>query len=282
MSQNVMGYYAPLPAPVAPVAPPPPPPPAPYGNAGPVTAWSTTPTAPGQQPIATWDTFVPTSAADPYVAGMRTSASGLAALTGASAAATNAKWGAMMAARKGAGLAKSSKTLVAAGRNAASKQAYMSGKMAIGGAKTAVKSPGLFGAFRHTFLSLGNVARAVGGAAIIAVPLSLITNFLDFQAGKITEQQRNALIVADIGGYTVTGASASLIGGFVGTTFLGPMVGTAVGVAAGFGLGWVYEKFVRPRWGEMVRNALYATPTAPPPVVTPPAPTPVMPYPLPK
>lgn len=280
MSQNVMGYFAPPPAPVAPVAPPPPP--SPYGAAGPVPtapygAYSTTPTVPGQQPVATWDTWVPTSQADPYVAGMRTSASGLAALTGAAKAATNAKWGAMMAARKGAGLAKASKTLMAAGRNAASKEAYMSGKMAIGGAKTAVKSPGIVGAFRHTFLSVGNIARAIGGAAIVAIPLSLITNFLDFQAGKITEQQRNALIVADIGGYTVTGASASLIGGFVGTTFLGPMVGTVVGVAAGFGLGWVYEKFIRPRWGEMVRNALYAQPT-PPPVVTPP----VDPYPLPK
>ena len=157
----------------------------------------------------------------------------------------------------------------------------MSGKMAIGGAKTAVKSPGIGAAFRNTFLSVGNVARAIGGAAIIAVPLSLITNFLDFQAGKITEQQRNALIVADIGGYTVTGASASLIGGFVGTTFLGPMVGTVVGVAAGFGLGWVYEKFIRPRWGEMVRNALYAQPV-PPPTITPPPTDPVLPYPLPR
>ena len=279
MSQNVMGYFAPPPAPVAPVAPPPPAP-LPYGSAGtnPYTTYSTTPTVPGQQPVATWDTWVPTSQADPYVAGMRTSASGLAALTGAATAATNAKWAAMMAARKGAGLAKSSKTLMAAGRNAASKNAYMSGKMAIGGAKTAVKGPGIVGAFRHTFLSVGNIARAIGGAAIIAVPLSLITNFLDFQAGKITEKQRNALIVADIGGYTVTGASASLIGGFVGTTFLGPMVGTVVGVAAGFGLGWVYEKFIRPRWGELVHNALYATPVAPPPVV----PDPVSPYPLPK
>ncbi len=280
MSQNVMGYFAPPPAPVAPLAPPPPP--LPYG-AGPVAApygaYTAAPTVPGQQPVATWDTWVPTSHADPYVAGMRTSASGLAALTGAAKAATNAKWAAMLAARKGAGLAKTSKTLLAAGRNASSKQAYMSGKMAIGGAKTAVKGPGLMGAFRHTFLSVGNIARAIGGAAIIAIPLSLITNFLDFQAGKINEQQRNALIVADIGGYTVTGASASLIGGFVGTTFLGPMVGTVVGVAAGFGLGWVYEKFIRPRWGEMVRNALYATPVAPPPVVTP---TPVDPYPLPK
>lgn len=276
MSQNVMGYFAPPPAPVAPVAPPPPP--TPYGNAGPATtAWTTTPTAPGQQPVATWDTWVPTSHADPYVAGMRTSASGLAALTGAAKAATNAKWNSMMAARQAAGLAKTSKTLQTAGASAASKATYMSGK-GFGAAKAAVKSPGIASAFRHTFLSVGNIARAIGGAAIIAVPLSLITNFLDFQAGKITEQQRNALILADVGGYTVTGASASLIGGFVGTTFLGPMVGTVVGVAAGFGLGWVYEKFIRPRWGEMVRNALYATPVTPPPVVTPP----VTPYPPPK
>jgi hypothetical protein len=119
---------------------------------------------------------------------------------------------------------------------------------------------GVGSAFRHTFLSIGNVARAIGGAAIVAVPISLITNFLDYQSGKINEQQRNALIVADTAGYTATGATATLVGGAVGSTFLGPVIGTMVGVGAGFALGWVYEKFIRPQWGRMVQSAIYDRP----------------------
>jgi hypothetical protein len=164
------------------------------------------------------------------------------------------------------------KTLYAASKSTAAKETYMAGKT-FGAAKAGVKGPGLLGAFKGTFLSVGNIARAVGSAAIFAVPIAVVTNFLDYQAGKITEQQRNALIVADVGGYTATGATSSLIGGFVGS-LAGPMVGTVVGVAAGFGLGWVYEKYIRPRWGDMVRNALYAQ--------QPVTPTPVNPYPPPK
>lgn len=283
-SSQAMGYFAP-PAPMGPpppMAPPPPAPPVPvmpasaYGAAGPIT-YTPTPTVPGQQPVATWDTWVPTSQADPYVAGMRTSGSALAALIGAPKAAINAKWNGMLNARRAAGLTKMNKTLSAASKSQSAKETFMAGKT-FGAAKASVKGPGLLGAFRGTFLSLGNIARAVGSAALFAVPIAVVTNFLDFQAGKINEQQRNALIVADVGGYTATGATSSLIGGFVGT-LAGPMVGTIVGVAAGFGLGWVYEKYIRPRWGDMVRNAMYATqPVVTPPIVTPP----YNPYPPPK
>jgi uncharacterized membrane protein len=95
--------------------------------------------------------------------------------------------------------------------------------------------------------------------------MSIITNFMDWKAGKVNAQQRNSLMIADAVGYTATGASATLIGGAIGSTFLGPGVGTVLGIAAGFGLGWVYEKFIRPQFGQMVGQALYPTvPTQPP------------------
>jgi hypothetical protein len=234
-------------------------------------AWQASPAFPGQQPVATWDTWVPQETTDPYVAGMRTSASALAAITGVSKMAVGARFEVAKALKLG-GARVSSSAARFAGRSTSAAR-LPKGMQA---AKTfAQKSQytqsvraGVGSAFRHTFLSIGNVARALGGAAIVAVPIALVTNFLDHQAGKITEQQRNALILADTAGYTVTGATATLVGGAIGSTFLGPVIGTVVGVGAGFALGWVYEKFIRPQWGRMVQSAIYEVP-APSPVTDP-------------
>lgn len=232
--------------------------------------YSATPYYPGQQPVAQSDTWVPTSNADPYVAGMRTSASGMVAFAGASRAAINARFSSMLSARAVASKASIS-AANRAGRSIGRMQKMTKGMAA---AKTsAAKSAftdgvnvGVGGAFRHTFLSLSNVAKAIGSSAIVAIPMALITNYLDFSAGKITKEQRNALFVADSVGYTATGATATLVGGALGSTFLGPIVGTVVGVGAGFALGWVYEKYIRPRWGKWVHDSMYAQPVAPTPV----------------
>lgn len=145
---------------------------------------------------------------------------------------------------------------------------------------------------RRSFFSIGNVSRAVGFSALTAIPIAAITNFLDFQAGKINAKQRNSLILADAAGYTVSGAGATLLGGAVASTALGPFLGTLVGIGAGFLFGNVYERFIRPKAGAVAANALYpgqadavppaagAAPAAPvaadptPPVgTTPPAPS---------
>lgn len=254
--------------------------PAPLGGAD---AFTTAPAMAGRQPVAVWDTWVPTSAADPYVAGMRTSGSALAATTGASAAAVNARFAVAKGLKLG-GARVSASAARFAGRATPAAQLPQGMKVASSVAQKAQFTQGVHvgvgSAVRHTFLSVGTVARAVSGAAVLAVPISLVTNFLDFQAGKINAQQRNVLIVADIAGYTVSGATATLVGGAVGSTLLGPVIGTAVGMAAGFGLGWVYEKYIRPRWGEWVRSALYGpvqppmTPPVGPPLVDLPQPSP--------
>lgn len=257
---EVMGYYNTATTPTVPtvaVAP---------------QAYTSTPTTPGQAPIATSDTWVPTSFSDPYVAGLRTSASALVAINGAKSVSTMARWNSMLAAR-GVAARGSANAARAAGRGARS-MTKMTKQMAAAksiGAKAQLTkgiNAGVGGAIKSMF-SLGNIARSIGSSALFAVPMSLVTNFIDWKCGKIDEHQRNSLIVADALGYTVTGASASLIGGAVGSTFLGPGFGTVIGIAAGFGLGWVYEKFIRPTWGKMVSNAMYAGPA---PVTPTPAP----------
>ncbi|MEB3197171.1 MAG: hypothetical protein VKP62_08205 [Candidatus Sericytochromatia bacterium] len=265
---NVQGYFSGPSLPPAAQGPMTPP-------ASPGAAYVSTPAYPGQAPVTTWETWVPTSAADPYVAGMRTSASALAAFRNVNSVAVGARFEVAKALKMGGARVSASAarfsgrtsraTALPKGMKAASsvaqKTQYTQGIQA-----------GVGSAFRHTFLSVGNVARAIGSSALVAIPMALVTNLLDFAAGKITEQQRNALIVADAAGYTATGATATLVGGFVGSTFLGPAIGTVIGIGAGFALGWLYEKYIRPQWGEWVRGAMYAAPT----------PTPVPDYPPPK
>lgn len=254
--QHVLNYFN-IPAPNTPP---------PYGSSSIPAGYQTTPVYPGQQPIATFDTWVPQESGDPYVSGMRTSASAISAVTGASKLAVGARFEVAKALRMGSARVSNSAAKFAgrATRAARLPKGMQAAKSVAQKAQyTQSVRAGVGSAFRHTFLSLGNVARAIGGAAIVAVPISLVTNFLDYQAGKINEQQRNALIVADAAGYTATGATATLVGGAIGSTFLGPVVGTVVGVGAGFALGWVYEKFIRPQWGRMVQSAIYERPVTP-------------------
>lgn len=249
---NVSGYYN-TPVPSTPAAP--------------VRAYqgatTTTPAYQGQAPVSYSETWTPTSSVDPYVSGLRTAGAAVIAAKNVKNASTIAKWGNMLRGRSAAGLTNSGKAIQSA-KSVAQKAAHLD-KAVLLKNHTKVGSNGPFSALRGTFLSFSNIGRAIGSSALIAIPMSLITNFMDWKAGKVNEQQRNSLMIADAVGYTATGASATLIGGAIGSTFLGPGVGTVLGIAAGFGLGWVYEKFIRPRFGEMVGQALYPTvPTQPP------------------
>lgn len=113
--------------------------------------------------------------------------------------------------------------------------------------------------------SLGNMAKAGGAAALFAVPLAIATNFLDWRAGKVTERQRNVLMGADAAGYTAAGAGGSVLGAAIGASFLGPALGGAVGLVASLGLGYVYEKYIRPRFMTLGEPADPVTTPPPPP-----------------
>lgn len=258
---NVMGYFN-TPAPAAPQAPAVAVPQAPAYQ-GQV---STTPYYQGQAPVATSDSWVPTAVPEPYTSGIRTASAGMAAQIGKQGAKTSAEWAKMLAMRGGR------KTVaIKAAKSTAERSNYLARVSKLAG--NSAKRPGLFSALRGTFFSLGAITRAIGSSALVAVPMSLITNFMDWRNGRINEQQRNTLFVADSIGYTATGAVATLAAGATAATFLGGFMGTVVGMAAGLGLGWAYEKFIRPRWAEMVHSALYAAP-APQPVVPQPQPQP--------
>jgi hypothetical protein len=263
---------------MAPPVPPAPPVPQVAGAATPAV-----PAAPnGYQQVASWDTWKPTSNSDPYVSGMRTAGAAVAAVSGAAGMAANARF-ANYAAWKAAG-ARASASAAAKSRSAIGISSKMtkamstaakngsSGKASfMASIQAGPRNAGIFSAFKNTFLNLGNVGRAIGSSALISLPIAVITNFMDWKAGRVTTDQRNALIVADAVGYTATGATSTLFAGMVGATFLGPVVGTIAGIGAGFFTGWVYEKFIRPRWGEWVHGAMYKAPVAPPPpVVQPP------------
>jgi hypothetical protein len=269
---NVMGYYqapSPPPMPVAPMAPPMPA----YAGAA----------MPNPVLVSSTDSWVPTSFSDPYVSGMRTSAGAVTAMAGAGAAASNirfanyagwkaagARTSARAASKSGSMFGVSSKMTKAMSlaKSSSQKSAFMSSIQK--GPKTA----GVGSALKYSFFSAGNIGRALFSSALVAIPIAIITNMLDFKAGKVTADQRNALMVADTAGYIATGASSTLVGGMIGSTFLGPVVGTMVGVGAGFALGWMYEKFIRPKWGEWVHSAMYAQ-GAPTPVPVPVVPPPI-------
>jgi hypothetical protein len=237
----------------------------------------------GYQQVASWDAWKPTSNSDPYVAGMRTSGSAVAAVSGAAGMAASARF-ANYAAWKAAG-ARASASAAARSRSAIGMSSKMtkamstaakngsSGKASFMASITSgPRNAGIFSAFKNTFMNLGNVTRAIGSSALISLPIAVVTNFMDWKAGRVTEDQRNALIVADAVGYTATGATSTLFAGMVGATFLGPVVGMIAGIGAGFFTGWVYEKYIRPRWGEWVHGAMYNKPQ-----VAPPPPPPVQP-----
>jgi hypothetical protein len=89
--------------------------------------------------------------------------------------------------------------------------------------------------------------KALGISALITAPLVALTDYMAFRSGKITAAQRNTLIAADTAGYVAAGAAGSWVGGALAGSFLGP-VGTIVGLAAGVGLGYLYERYLRPNF----------------------------------
>ncbi|HEY9721786.1 MAG TPA: hypothetical protein V6D47_07215 [Oscillatoriaceae cyanobacterium] len=118
------------------------------------------------------------------------------------------------------------------------------------GVKTALSTVSKAATVGTKVSGLGAVSlgRSLGFSALFAIPSAFLTDFIEWKQGKITAQQRNVLIAADSVGYTASGLGGSALGAMLGTTFLGPGVGTVLGIGAGLGLGWVYEKYIRPRF----------------------------------
>ena len=112
---------------------------------------------------------------------------------------------------------------------------------------------GVGGGVSSVFNKLGEAVSAGFQAAkgalkrnfIFAGITSAISNGLAYFTGKATGKQAVSGFVADTGAYTAIGSASTFAGAALGTLIPIPFVGTVIGIAAGMGLGYLYEKFVR-------------------------------------
>lgn len=124
---------------------------------------------------------------------------------------------------------------------------------------------GVGGAVGNAFQSVKNALgtgfqAAVSGLKrnfLFAGITSAVTNGLAFATGKATGKQAVSGFVADTGAYTVIGSASTFAGAAIGTLIPIPFVGTAIGIAAGMGLGYLYEKMFRPRLTSTVQQAIF-------------------------
>lgn len=123
---------------------------------------------------------------------------------------------------------------------------------------------GVAGGIGRVFDSLKNAVsvgfQAAKGALkrnfLFAGLTSAVSNGLAYFTGKATGKQAVSGFVADTGAYTAIGSASTFAGAALGTLIPIPFVGTLVGIAAGMGLGYLYEKKFRKNLVSKVQNAL--------------------------
>jgi len=83
---------------------------------------------------------------------------------------------------------------------------------------------------------------------LFAGAFSAVSNLWDFVTRKETGKQALVGFGVDTAAYTGIGTVSTWLGGAVGSLLgpLGTIGGLVAGGAVGVGLGWLYEKFVRP------------------------------------
>lgn len=139
--------------------------------------------------------------------------------------------------------------------------AMPSAGVSIGGVSGGVMTGGARGLLSRAGSVVSGVLNSVLGAlksnALVAAATSALTNGLSFLSGKTTGQRAAANFVVDTGAYTAIGASSTLIGAALGSLIPIPFVGTAIGIAAGMGLGYFYEKNFRKDLSDKVMDAVF-------------------------
>jgi N-acetyl-anhydromuramyl-L-alanine amidase AmpD len=107
---------------------------------------------------------------------------------------------------------------------------------------------------------LGYGARIPGGlmgSALFAGLGALLSNVLNWRAGRISGRQALLGTAVDTTAYTGIAAASTWIGGALGSVLpgFGTAIGMVAGTAVGIGLSWLYEKFVRGRGIAMAGTA---------------------------
>lgn len=91
---------------------------------------------------------------------------------------------------------------------------------------------------------------------VISALVSGVTNLVDVARGEITPKKAIATFAVDTAAYTGIGATSTVIGATLGSLIPIPFVGTALGIAAGIGFGYLYEKTVRKPFVDNVHKAI--------------------------
>ncbi|MNX92067.1 hypothetical protein D3C86_1241880 [compost metagenome] len=78
---------------------------------------------------------------------------------------------------------------------------------------------------------------------VISALLSGVSNLYELMTGKVKPMQAAGNFVADTAAYTGIGAAATTVGGMIGSLIPIPFLGTALGIAAGAGVGLLLGKF---------------------------------------
>lgn len=118
-----------------------------------------------------------------------------------------------------------------------------------------------FGAVAGRFSgSFGGVFQSIGKALkanfLTSALLSGVSNLYELMTGKVKPMQAAGNFVADTAAYTAIGATATTIGGFLGSLIPIPFVGTALGIGIGLLAGKLYEDHVRAKFSATVTQGI--------------------------
>ncbi|MBO9540671.1 hypothetical protein J7643_08775 [bacterium] len=91
---------------------------------------------------------------------------------------------------------------------------------------------------------------------LVSAVVSGVTNLIDVARGEITPSKAIATFAVDTAAYTGIGATSTVIGATLGSLIPIPFVGTALGIAAGIGFGYLYEKTIRKPFVNNVHKAI--------------------------
>jgi hypothetical protein len=116
---------------------------------------------------------------------------------------------------------------------------------AVGGSAGGVMG-GLSGIGNALKNGLGMFGAALKSNLLVSAVLSGVGNVIDVMQGKETPRQALATFAVDTAAYTGIGATSTVIGATLGSLIPIPFVGTLIGAAVGIGVGFLYEKTVRP------------------------------------
>lgn len=101
---------------------------------------------------------------------------------------------------------------------------------------------GIGGALKNGFSAF---VGALKSNFLVSAAVSGVTNLVELVKGEVTPQKAATGFAVDTAAYTGIGATSTMVGAALGSLIPIPFVGTAIGLALGMGLGFLYEKTVR-------------------------------------